>query len=112
MKKLVFIFLLFSTITFAQKDKSEVNDLSSFEPNEIVKKIKKTVELSADQEKRISQHLKNKKEFLSTSELSDLRKESVLNSYKEEFDNILSVEQSASINKKDKKLYIYLTKNY
>ena len=74
MKKIVFIFLLFSTIAFAQKHQSNDDLPSSFDPNEIVKKVKNVVDLTPDQEERMSQHLKRRKEFFATAQLSDLRK--------------------------------------
>ncbi len=112
MKKIVFIFLLFSTIAFAQKHQSNDDLPSSFDPNEIVKKVKNVVDLTPDQEERMSQHLKRRKEFFATAQLSDLRKQTVLNAYKEEFDNILNAKQATLINKKNESLYIYITTKY
>lgn len=115
MKKIVFVFLLFSTIAFAQKQQQHHSndDLpSSFDPNEIVKKVKDIVDLTPDQEERMSQHLKRRKEFFAAVQLSDSRKQTVLNAYKEEFDNILNAKQATLINKKNESLYIYITTKY
>jgi hypothetical protein len=111
MKKIVFIFLLFSTITFAQKHKSKDETSDSIESNEIVKKVKKTIDITSEQEEKMSKFLKRKNDFLSTAELSDVRKQTVINAYKEEFDGILNAKQSALLSKKNKALYLSITGN-
>lgn len=97
---------------FAQKQSLKQDVVSSFESDEIVLRIKKLIDLTSNQEEKIYKHLRNKKEFFSTTELSVSRKETVLNAYKEDFDNIISAKQIALIKKKNNDLYTYITTSY
>jgi hypothetical protein len=112
MKKIVIVFLLFSTVIFAQNQTSQKNKPSSFEPKKIVLELKRIVKLNFEQEEKLSKHLDNKINFFSNAELSDVRKEAVLSAYKEEFNRIFNEEQIFLLNKKNRDLYLYITTSY
>jgi hypothetical protein len=108
---ILFIFLLFSIMTFSQDDKS-VKTPDNLQANDIVLEIKSVVSITKVQEEKLLKHFKNKKDFFSTSKLSELRKQVVLNAYKNEFDSVLTDQQLEIVSKKKKKLYVYITTNY
>lgn len=112
MKKIVFAFLLFSSLIFAQNQNSQKDKIQNNDVKKIIKELKKDIELSPEQEDQLSVHLNNKITFYLNAELSDTRKQAVLNAYKQEFDRILGNNQVLTINRKNKDLYLEITTRY
>jgi hypothetical protein len=112
MKKIVLGFLFFTTLIFAQNQNSQRDKSHNNDSKKIIKELKKDILLTQEQEDKLVIHLNNKMTFYQNTELSDVRKQAVLNAYKEEFDRILGNDQVLIINRKNKDLYLEITESY